>query len=78
MAMNRRKEITESNDFLVMEMWETGARFYTVRMSLYNARPCKEAEKSCSIFFLSWVGIHGCCRFNEFDFRTCTNFQNLL
>ena len=27
---------------------------------------------------LSWVGIHGCSRFYKFDFKTCTNLQNLL
>ena len=35
MAMNRWKEITETNDFLVMEMWEDGSPFYNVRMTMF-------------------------------------------
>ena len=50
MAMNRRKEITESNDFLVMEMLEAERRSSTIFSEVMPGNP--------DMLLHTWVGFN--------------------
>ena len=62
------------------ESLKGGPRLCENEMKKLRSPACSKKTKrnALTLFHTTWVGIRGCCKFYEFDFKTCTNSQNLI
>ena len=78
METNRKDDISKGTGFYrIHHDLNVDDRLFLYSTRLIIPKPMIQDILTSSMVHTR-VGIHSCSRFYKFDFKTCTNFQNLL